>query len=85
VKKNVSQGDFAALQLCLPGTHDLHFVVDAMKRICDCSRSQSGVSPLRCSEAPWQCPKGVPPACNTGVHSPGARQRLEASSEGNDG
>jgi hypothetical protein len=79
VKKNVSQGDCAPIQLCLPGTHDLHFVVNSSKRVCDCSSSISPTTVLRCADAPWACPRERPPLRNTGVHTKLGRA---AASEG---
>lgn len=57
-------------------------LLDAVEPHCDCSSSRMlasmGRSGLRCSEAPWSCPKNVPPACNTGVHDPGSAERRKA-------
>lgn len=54
-RENVSQVDSEHIQLCLPGTHDLHFVVNAAKTYCNCSYREPGAPPLLCCELPWPC------------------------------
>lgn len=44
-------------------------------RACNCAsqpnlKRANPASALLCRDAPWRCPFDVPPACNTGVHTP---------------
>lgn len=66
--KNRSQGKYAPAQLLLPGCRTQDVVARATTRICDCARGINTSGFIFCEDAPWRCPRGVPPASNTGVH-----------------
>jgi hypothetical protein len=75
MSKNASDGVVASIQLCLPGTDDLHFVLHA-STFCECYCA--GCPPW--DHAPSSCGPScervrVPPLSNTGVHTSEARQR----------
>jgi hypothetical protein len=67
----------------LPARRPLQLLLEnVVSPECDCSSNRMlasmGRSGLRCAEAPWACPKEVPPARNTGVHGLGSAERQKA-------
>lgn len=56
-------------QVVLPGCRLWDFVRDTERRRCDCAADVMRVGVLLCVDAPWECPRGVPPTSNTGVHA----------------
>jgi len=54
-RENVSQADSECVQLCLPGTDDLHFVLNHSVFYCNCSYREPNAPPVLCCELPWPC------------------------------
>lgn len=76
--KDVSNGEWAPAQPTLPGIRLWDIVKYDYSDVCTCARGIGTSGFIFCEDAPWECPKSVPPASNTGVHDP----RIAAVSDG---
>jgi len=75
--KKAAGGDSASTQLCLRYVALPVVVPDFYSRVCTCAVGMNTAGFIFCEDAPWKCPKSVPPTCNTGVHDLGSAAASE--------
>lgn len=66
-------------QPLLPTINLARLLTASNSAICTCGKGEGLYLGLTCEEAPWTCPRSVPPPSNTGVHGLGS---AAASSDG---
>lgn len=66
--KDGSKEDCSPAQPTLPGMRLWDIVKYDYSEACTCARGIETSGFIFCEDAPWECPKSVPPASNTGVH-----------------
>lgn len=75
--KKPSRLEFQPEQIVLPGLRLFDALEGDYSVVCGCPRGMATSGFVFCEDAPWECPRSVPPTCNTGVHGP---RRAAASS-----
>lgn len=67
-------------QPVLPGCRLYDLARESGVRVCDCARGVGVSGFIFCEDAPWVCPRSVPPVSNTGVHALGSAAASEETS-----
>jgi hypothetical protein len=70
--KRRSGGKSESRQLCLRGTLTPDIASLDFTTVCTCAVGMETAGFIFCEDAPWKCPKSVPPLSNTGVHDLGS-------------
>lgn len=66
--EKTARGHSEPAQPLLPGINFIRLLAVDESPICVCGSTPKTQAPLLCRDAPWVCPRGVPPASSTGVH-----------------